>query len=214
MAKQVKRRYSSAQRAQQAAETRRAVLVAARELFEEKGYVAVGVGEVARRAGVNLDTVYRAVGRKPQLLLAAIDQILGSSDQPVPAEQRDYVIAVRAAATAGEKLRTYADALGTLMPRAAPLFAALREAAPADPECAALDRHISERRAANMRLLAAELRTAGQVREELDDDRVADLIWSTNSPQWFDLVTSRGWSAAEYADALYDLWSRVLLTSP
>ncbi|MFC6704065.1 TetR/AcrR family transcriptional regulator [Flexivirga alba] len=212
MKEPVKRRYSSPQREAQAVETRRAVLVAARELFEERGYAAVGVGEVATRAGVNLDTVYRSVGRKPQLLLAVIDQILGSSDQVLPAEQRDYVIAIRTATTAEEKLRTYADALGTLMPRLAPLFAALREAASADPECAALDRQIDDRRAANMRLLAADLRTTGQVRPELDDDRVADLIWSTNSSQWHDLVRSRGWTAGEYADALCDLWCRVLLS--
>lgn len=211
MKEHVKRRYSSAQRTAQAADTRRSVLVAARELFVERGYADVGVGEIAQRAGVNLDTVYRSVGRKPQLLLAVIDQILGSSDEPLPAEQRDYVIAVRAAVTAEAKLRTYADALASLMPRLAPLFAALRQAAASDAECASVDKELADRRARNMRLLAAELRATGRLRTDLDDDRVADLIWSTNAPQWYDLVASRGWSSEDYADALCDIWSRVLL---
>lgn len=214
MTETVKRRYSSPRREAQAADTRRTVLSAARELFLEKGYAAVGVGEIARRAGVNLDTVYRSAGRKPQLIVAVIDQILGSSDQPLPAEERDYVRAIRAAATAEEKLRVYAEALADLMPEVSPLFSALREAAPTDPECAATHDLISRRRAANMRLLAADLRETGQVRPDLDDDQVADLIWSTNSPEWYALVTSRGWTPDRYAAALYDIWSRVLLTRP
>ena len=45
--------------------TRRAVLTAARELFAEKGYVATSIAAIAERAGVAVDTVYAAAGRKP-----------------------------------------------------------------------------------------------------------------------------------------------------
>lgn len=211
MTETVKRPYSSPRREAKAADTRRAVLSAARELFLEKGYAGAPVGEIAKRAGVNLDTVYRSVGRKPQLMVAVIDQILGSSDQPLPAEERGYVRAIRAASTAEEKLRVYADALGVVMPAVSPLFAALREAALTDPECAATHDLIAQRRAANMRLLAADLRGTGRLRPDLDDDRVADLIWSTNAPEWYALVASRGWTAERYAETLYDLWSRTLL---
>lgn len=207
----VKRSYRSPRREAQAARTRSAVLDAARELFLRQGYAGAAIGEIATAAGVSVDTVYSSVGRKPQLMLAVIDQVLGSSDRPLPAAERDYVRAVRAAPTAEEKLRTYADALGTLMPRVAPLFTALREAAAADPECAALLDHVAQRRAANMRLLAAELRATGRLRPDLDDDQVADLIWSTNAPEYYTLVASRGWTPAEYADRLADLWTRVLL---
>lgn len=214
MADPVKRRYTSPRRAAQASRTRSAVLRAARELFLERGYAGAAVGDIASRAGVSVDTVYTAVGRKPQLMLAVIDQVLGSSDRPLPAGERAYVKAVRAAPTAEAKLRTYADALGVLMPTVSPLFAALRESASADPECAALSEHIAQRRAANMRLLAAELRATGRLRAELDDDHVADLIWSTNAPEYYALVASRGWTPREYADRLFDLWSRVLLAHP
>jgi AcrR family transcriptional regulator len=207
----VKRRYTSPQRQARAARTRTEVLNAARELFLERGYAAAGIGDIAARAGCSIDTIYSSVGRKPQLMLAVIDQTLGSSDRPVPAEERDYVRAVRAAPSAEEKLRVYADALGRLMPQVSPLFAALREAAVSDPECAALHEHISARRAANMRLLAAELRATGQTRPDLDDGHIADLIWSTNAPEWHALVASRGWGPQEYADRLFDLWRRVLL---
>lgn len=207
----VKRSYSSPRRAAQAARTRATVLAAARELFLERGYAGVAVSDIARRAGVNLDTVYSSVGRKPELMLAVIDQTLGSDERPLPAEERDYVRAVRAAPTATLKLRTYADALGRLMPQVSPLFAALREAALTDPDCAGLHEHISERRASNMRLLAAELRATGELRPDLDDDQVADLVWSTNAPEWYALVAQRGWTPQQYADTLADLWCRTLL---
>ena len=101
------------------------------------------------------------MGRKPQLLLAVVDMTLGSADEPVPAEQRDYVVAVRAAATAGAKIDVYAAALGRLMPTVVPLLEALAQAAVADPECARVRDAIAERRADNMLLFAADLRATG-----------------------------------------------------
>ena len=103
------RRYESPVRAEQAARTRTAVLRAARSLFTTRGYGATSVADIARRARVSVDTVYASVGRKPDLLLAVHDMILGASDEPLPAEERDYVRAVRAAPTAEAKIRIYAD---------------------------------------------------------------------------------------------------------
>lgn len=210
--KSVKTRpYRSAVRAERAARTRRAVLSAARGLFQEDGYAATSVSDVARRAGVSVDTVYTSVGRKPQLLLAVIDMTLGGGDEPVPAEDREYVRAIRAAPTAEEKITVYASALGELLPRTAPLLQALKQAAEADPECARVRRELDERRAGNMRLFAADLRSTGELREDLSDDDVADLVWSTNSVEYFGLLASRGWDAHRFTTLLRDLWSRVLL---
>ena len=45
---------------------------------------------------------------------------------PIAAEQRDYVLAVRAASGARAKLTTYAEALGRLLPGTVPLAESLR----------------------------------------------------------------------------------------
>jgi len=187
------------------------VLASARRLFTTTGYAATSVAQIAADAGVNVDTVYASVGRKPQLLLAVIDMALGSSQHPVPAEDRDYVKTVRAAATAREKLSIYVQALARLMPEVTPLFAALRQAALTDPECARVRDEVANRRAANMRLFAADLRATGELRGDLSDDEVADLVWVTNAPEFFDLVAARGRTPAQYADLLADLWTRTLL---
>ena len=214
MVEQVKRSYRSERRTEQAAATRTAVLRAAREHFVERGYSATAVAGIATSAGVNVDTVYRSVGRKPQLLLAVIDMALAGTDEPVVAEQRDYVQAVLAAEGARAKLETYADALGRVMPRVAPLFDSLAQAALTDPDCAALRDSIGERRRTNMLKLTVDLRATGDLRDDLDDDEVADLLWTTNSPEHYALTMARGWSPATYARRMGDLWTRLLLADP
>lgn len=206
------RRYTSAVRAEQAAATRSAVLRAARSLFTTRGYAATSVAQVARRAGVSVDTVYASVGRKPELLLAVHDMLLGSSDEPIAAEERDYVRRIRAAPRATEKIRIYADALAVVLPRTVPLVLALREAAVTDNRCATVAAALDERRADNMRRLAADLRVTGEVRADLSDDDVATLVWSLNSPDYFQLLRGRGLTATQYADVVADVWTRTLLS--
>jgi AcrR family transcriptional regulator len=209
-----RRAYDASRRRAAAERTRLAIVTASRDLFAEGGYAATSVQAVAGRAGVSIDTVYASVGRKPQLLLAVHDMALAERSAPVPAEQRDYVRAVREAPTAEAKLRTYAAAMARVLPRTVPIMAALREAGATEPECAALHDELSERRATNMRLLAADLRATGELRTDLDDDQVADLVWSLNSPEWFRLVTGRGRSPEEYAGLLADILVRTLLAQP
>jgi AcrR family transcriptional regulator len=205
------RRYASPLREQQAERTRRAVLRAARTLFTTRGYADTSVAEVARRAKVSVDTVYASVGRKPQLLLAVHDMLLGGADEPVPAEERDYVRAIRAAGTAEEKIAVYARALGELLPRTAPLMEALREAARTDAGCAAVWRQVTERRAANMLLFAGDLRRTGRLRQDLTDREVADVVWSTNATEFYALLAARGWDGPRFGALLEDLWTRLLL---
>ncbi len=205
------RRYHSPARRQQAEATRRAVLRAARSLFATRGYAETSVADVARRAGVSVDTVYASVGRKPQLLLAVHDMILGSSEEPVPALERDYVRRVREAPTAEDKIRCYAEALGEVLPQTVPLDAALREAGSHDPECRRLRDSISRRRRAHMRLFVADLEATGRLRPGLGLEQAADLVWSMNSPEYFQLLAGAGYTPAQYADLVADVWSRVLL---
>ena len=212
MTKQVKTRsYRSPQRREQAAATRLSVLAAARDLLQDKGYAATSVADVARLARVSLDTVYASVGRKPELVLGVIDMTLGGTDEPVPADQRDYVLAVRGEPSARGKIAIYAAAVARLIPRTATLQEALRRAGETDADCAATWQRLVNRRAANMRLFAADLRSTGDLRDDLSDEEVADVVWSTNAAEYWLLLEQRGWTPARYEALLVDLWSRMLL---
>ena len=210
-----RRAYHSPRRVEQAAATRHAVLTAARELFVDRGYSATTVSDVAHRARVSLDTVYATVGRKPALLRQLVESALSGSDQAVPGEQRDYAVRMRAAATAREAITIYAHAVTGIQQRLAPVFLALRDAASTDPDCAALWTEITERRATNMRALAAGLRANGGLRDDLSDDQVADIIWSMNAAEYWDLlVQQRKWTPDQFAHWLTDAWTRLLLATP
>jgi AcrR family transcriptional regulator len=207
-----KRPYHSPRRLEQATATRRAVLAAARELFVENGYSATTVAEIADQARVSVDTVYATVGRKPALLRELVETAISGTDHPVPAEQRDYVTRMRAAGSAREAITIYAQAITAIHQRMAPVFLALRDAATGDRACADLWAEIAGRRAANMRAWAAELRRTGELRADLSDDQVADVIWSMNSAEYWDLlVRERSWTPDQFSRWLTDAWMRLLL---
>jgi len=208
------RRYSSPLRHEQAAATRAQVLAAARELFTAQGYPATTVGQIAAQAGVSVDTLYATVGRKPQLLREVVETAISGTDRTVPAEERGYVIALRAAPGAVAKIRIYTDAIATISPRTAPIFAALRDASRTDQSCADLDLEISKRRADNMLRFAADLRATGELRPELTDRFIADTIWATSGWEHYaQLVTGRGWTATQFGDYLRESWTRLFLAS-
>jgi AcrR family transcriptional regulator len=205
------RRYRSPVREEQAAATRRAVLLAARALFTTEGYAGTAVAEVARRAGVSVDTVYASVGRKPQLLLAVHDMALAGGDEALPSAERDYVAAVRAAPTTREKLEVYAAALGERLPHVVPLVESLREAAATDPACRAAWQALERRRADNMLLMARDLRAGGGLRPDLDDADVAHRLWIGNSAAYYRLCTAGDRPPERYVALVLETWTATLL---
>lgn len=206
----VKRRYDASTRRQAAAGTRAAILTAARELFAERGYAATSMAAIADRAGVALDTVYASAGRKPELARLLIETAISGTDQSVPAEQRDYVQAIRSAPDATAKIRIYAAAIAAMAPRLALVLVIIQQAAPGEPQLAALWAEIAERRAANMRLFVDDLAAVTPLR--LHPEQAADVVWATNAPELYQLlVGQRGWTTERYEHFLGDTWRRLLL---
>jgi len=207
-----RRTYDGRARKAAALSTRRAILEAARRLFLEHGYAGTTMPMIAKAAGIALDTVYASVGKKPALFRLLVETAISGGEAAAPAEDRDYVQAIRAEPDAERKLRIYAAALSAIQPRLAPIFAVLQAAAPQDPDLASLWSEISRRRAANMRLLADDLAGTGRLRRDLSLEKAADIIWSMNSPEFFLLlVDQRGWPLDDFERWLADAWIRLLL---
>jgi AcrR family transcriptional regulator len=209
----VKRRsYDATSRQSRSAETRRRILDSARSLILAKGYRAATIAAIAAGAGVNVDTVYALVGRKPVLLRELIEQAISGTDHPVTAEEREYVKAIRAEPDPAKKLAIYARAVRRIQERMAPLFLALRDASSTEPEAHEVWKQIGERRAANMRSLVRDIRAAGGLRANLSVDAAADMVWAFNSSELFVLLTAeRGWSPRRFERWLADAWCRLLL---
>jgi AcrR family transcriptional regulator len=208
--REVKRQYNANGRRATARATRRAILDAAADLFIARGYAATTMTQVAERAGVAVDTVYTAVGRKPALFLELVETAISGTDEATPAQRRDYVRAMRAEPDATRKLEIYARAIREIHARLAPLLRIAQAAA--HPEIEEVWQGIARRRAANMRELAQDLAGTGRLRPGLSLDEVADVIWATNSPEFYCLVVEdRSWTPERFERWLAESWCRLLL---
>jgi AcrR family transcriptional regulator len=207
-----RRSYDGTARRELSAQTRQRIIEAARDLIVADGYRATTIAAVAVRATVSVDTVYELVGRKPVLLRELIEQAISGTDHAVTAEERDYVQAIKAEPDPAKKLVTYATAVRRIQERMAPLLLAVRDASSTEPEAAEVWQEISERRAANMRLLIRDIRDAGGLRTGLSVNEAADVVWAMNSSELYLLLTAeRGWSPRRFERWLADSWCRLLL---
>jgi AcrR family transcriptional regulator len=187
-----RRRYRSPLRAQQAEQTRRAVVAAARELFLTKGWTATGMREVAARAEVALETVYSHYSSKKGLLRAVIDEAAVGDDVPVPLAERPEFLALGRRRRSA-RLLAAARLATTLHVRTAAIAELLREAAPTDDEIAEVLQATRERQrldvATALELIVGRAPTA--------DER--DGVWAVISPEvWSLLVDESGWSPEQY----------------
>ncbi len=207
-----RRPYDASGRREAAERTRRGILDAALRLFARDGFAATPVAAIAREAGVAVDTVYASIGTKPQLLRLLVEVALSGTSEAVPAQERDYVLAMRAEPDAARKLDLYGAAIGSIAGRLGPVYRVIVGAAGQDPEVAALWRDISERRKRNMHELAGHLAATGQLRGELTRDEVAAVLWSMNAPEfWLLLVGGLSWEPPRLGAWLADAWKRLLL---
>jgi AcrR family transcriptional regulator len=213
MKEEVKRRnYDVAGRKARSAEKKQQIIGAARHLILANGYRATTIASVATKAGVNIDTIYELVGRKPVLLRELIEQSISGTDHAIAAEERDYVQAIKSEPDPAKKVALYAGAVRRIQERMAPLFLAVRDAASTEPEAVEVWQEISERRAANMRLFIKDIRDAGGLREGLSIDQASDVAWALSSSELYLLLSAdRGWSPRRFERWLADSWRRLLL---
>lgn len=211
----VKRRYESAHRQEQAAQTRRTILDAAAVLFVDPGFAATTLAAVAAEAGVAVQTVYKVFGSKKALLSALVDVTVAGDDEPVPLPRRQFVADIAALTDVRDKLARYAEHLLETHKRQARVMVALAGAATADPEAAAIWRKNVEERRLGMTMFARELLGTGRVRREHTVDTVADVLWLAMDVRNYDwLVRERGWSGEQFRRWYVDTVAAALLEPP
>jgi AcrR family transcriptional regulator len=199
-----RRRYESPLRAEQAARTRAAVLDAAGRLFAANGWAGTGVRDVARAAGVAVETVYTAFGSKTDLLLAAIDVAVVGDLDPVALGDRPEFAALGRGPRAA-RARAAAHLVRDINERLAGIGKAFREAAVGDATLA-------------QRLVEAEDRRRVSVGQAADlvagrpvTDTERDGLWAVVSLEVHDLLVQRtGWSGDAYESWLADAIERLL----
>lgn len=204
--------YEAGFRQERSAMTKQRIVEAARDLILENGYRTTTMAGIARRARVNVDTVYELVGRKPVLLRELIEQAISGVDHAVMAEERGRIMAIRRTKDPVEKLTMYAHAIRKTHSRLAPLLLALGDASSTESYARDIWREINDRRALNMRKFMRDLRSLGGLRSDLSINSAADVVWAINSPELYSLLTKeRGWTLNSYERWLADTMCRLLL---
>lgn len=199
-----RRSYESGYRRQQADLTRSAILDSARRLFTEKGWAGTGMRDIAREAGVAVETVYASVGSKVAVLLAALEAAAAVEDPTVPLTERPEIRILKDGAFA-QRAATGAGLAASGNARTVGLHKAFREGAASDP---ALAEPFAE-------YLARRRTDFGQVVQLVAqrplDQHEQDGLWAVLSRDVYELLVERsGWSQQEYQQWAEAMIVRVL----
>jgi AcrR family transcriptional regulator len=210
------RSYESPLRKAQAATTRRAIIDAAATLFVERGYVATSIEAIAEAAGVSRATVFTSVGGKKALLKKTYDVALVGDDEPIPFPLRPASLAVRAEPDPRRFLVGYTGLVVDINTRLAPIYEAVRGAASADPEVRDVFEAIgTERRIGAGRVVADLVAKGGRMRDGLDEEAAADILWVLVDAGLFHLLFQRrGWTVERFEAWLAESIQRELLGWP
>ena len=201
----VKRRYDSSRRKEQAQETRRRIIGAAHDLFIDKGYGNTTIADIARSAGVSVETIYAAFKNKPTLLRQVWFAHFRGDEEATPLYDRAAMQAVLAEADLLERTRKHAAFVTENFRRIGPLHHALQGAAASEPEAAAMLAEYAERRLDVATKYAHAAAATGQL--AVSEDECRDVLFSTmDGTLWHTLVGERHWSDERFAAWLGDLW--------
>jgi len=212
MSKAVKRRYASTRRDEEARETRLRIIRAARELFVTKGYGRTTLVEIAREAGVAVETVYAAFGTKATLLRQTWDVDFRGDEEDIPLFDRAEMQAILDEPDLATRIRRHAAFVTATNRRTGPLTAALEGAAASEPAAAEMLVDFSKRRLDRATRYAKAAAATGRLAVSQAECR--DVLFATmDGTLWRRLVVERGWSDERYADWLGSLWVAQLVSS-
>ncbi|MEZ5143162.1 MAG: helix-turn-helix domain-containing protein [Acidimicrobiales bacterium] len=187
-----RRRYDSPLRAQRAEETRARLITAATELFTTRGWANTGMRDVARQAGVAVETLYSHYASKRKLFDAVVDHAVTGDDAPVAVADRPEFLAIGRGRRA-DRIAAAASLVAAIHDRTAPFAELIREAAATDAEIAEVLRATRERQRADVEA------GIGLILGRPPTDEQRDGVWAIASPEvHLLLVRESGWSLDQY----------------
>ncbi|UKA50253.1 TetR/AcrR family transcriptional regulator [Arthrobacter sp. FW305-123] len=190
--------------------TERAVMAAARVLFERQGYAATTMSQIAQEADCAERTLFLRFSSKAELLKRVVDQSFRGPVDKAGRETTDQR-AVAAEESAGEslesRLRAIAAGVADTMIRTGPLFAVAREAEASEPLiAAAFDAARRDTIAASHRMWEGLARD-GLISADIDVAWVADTTGLLASADAYLLMrTAIGWDRNQLEAWLLRTW--------
>ncbi len=187
-------------------QTRHDILHTARHLFARQGYAATSVTDIAREAGVAVQTIYARLGSKRGMLMALIDLIDEEADAS------GLAAGIRAATTPEDTLAAEVRLTRMFQERCGDIIGALFAAAAVEPDLAAAVAEGQRRHRDGARLAVARIADLGGLRVGLAPDRAGALIAiATTHEAWRELRAAYQLSWDDAEALLRDMLGRAVL---
>jgi AcrR family transcriptional regulator len=213
MAEKSKRRYHAPSRAAAAAETRDAVVAAAKRTFEARGWSGATMAAIGADAGVSPKTIEALFGTKATLLKATVDYAIRGDAGSTPVRRRPVTTEMEAAPDAATMLNLHAAHLRRANERAAPIAFVVEHAAHSDPRVAELWGEINRNREYGVQWAARTL-LAKPATGHLDRRTVERIFWVALDWGTYRLLTDHaGLDADEYQQWIADYYRRMFFPS-
>jgi AcrR family transcriptional regulator len=186
------------------------VVEAARRLFLAHGYAGTTVADIAREAGVAVQSVYSAGTSKAALLQLVVDSAVAGDDEDVKLLDRDPFRAVGEEPDPTRQVEMIAALIASTQERSAAIQVVFRQAAAVDESIAeSLDAELERRHATFAALIAA----IPEHRLRQSRAESTDLAWAIGSSEVFLLLrTRRGWDPDHYLESMSRVLVDLLLT--
>lgn len=177
------------------------MLDAASALFLERGYGRTTLVDIAREAGVSVETIYSRFRNKPGLLHRVWDVTIGGDDEDVVFHERPEIVAMREEPDLAKRFGLHAQLMTRTARRIAPFMLMLQAAAGAEAAARQMLDEIDRQRLVGLGVMAQEAGATGQLRVSIEECR--DLVWAmTDGVLWHRLVVERGWTDERFAEHL------------
>lgn len=177
--------------------TRAAILDAARQLLERDGYHAVGMGRVAKEAGVSRQAIYLHFESKNKLLEALVAALNEAHVFPTFARARIWD-----AASGLDALDAWVDIVATTTPPILAVANAVDAARRSDPEAAIIWRGPADGRYRDCLRITRWLDADGTLADEWRPDDAARFLWAVTSIRVFEDLASSGWTRKRFVTHL------------
>jgi len=188
-------------RRERARATRLKIVKAASALFRERGFAGTTMADVARAAGVAVQTVYFVFHTKTDLLKGVYELAVMGEANPARPDMQDWYQLALAEPDLVQAIRHVVEGTGEIVGRVAPLDLAVRAAAAVDPEAAEFLAWNEDYRAQGYRDMVDFLRLKAPLRESLSPERATDIMLLLASPTAYrTMVTERGWSRSDWIE--------------
>ena len=186
------------------------VCEAAYRLFSTKGYLATSIEEIAAEAGVARPTVFSAVGPKPVILRAVVDQALAGDDAPVPIAERPWWREAIEEPDPVRSIELYARNMCRISGRAGLVLRALETAASIDADAAEVWARFQHQRRVGLKEFAVSLAHKTSTLR-YDENTITDTMWTLAPDAYLRLVHDAGWPIEQFQAWLADLLQRMFL---